>query len=59
MNTNIRNKFVLSVPNSTVARIHKKTLQDIQNYAKLHNLSVTEATEQLLRDSLSRDKKKS
>jgi len=59
MNTNIRNKFVLSVPNSTIARIHKKTLQDIKDYAVLHDLSLTEATEQLLRDSLARDKKKS
>lgn len=56
MKLNINNKYVLSASERAFVCVHKKTLQDIKDYAGLHDMTITEAIEQLLRQSLNKKK---
>jgi hypothetical protein len=59
MKLNINNKYVLSASDRSNVAVHKNTLQDLKDYAGLHDMTITEAVEQLLRESLNKTKKKS
>jgi hypothetical protein len=54
---NINNKYVLPASERATVWIHKKTHQEIKEYAFLNHITITEAIEQLLRNSLTKSKK--
>lgn len=56
MRVNIKNKFVLTTADRTVAWVHKDTYNEIKKYAWAHNMSIVESIEKLVRDSLERCK---